>query len=244
MFPAVDGRGGWEASAKTWIAAQGEEGDWLRRWVLDGPMLELCLSSVDAPCILDLGCGEGRFARKLASRGARVIGMDPVPQLLRHARAAAGAHHIDYVLGVGEALPFRGEAFDVVLSYITIVDIPDFRAAIHEMARVVRPGGQVVVATMSPFASSTSGWVKSEAGEKLYFPIDDYLGEFAQELAWKGIRIVNYHRPMSALMDAFLSCGLILRKFLEPRPVAGAPEQEAADYVRVPYATVLVWEKP
>lgn len=240
MFPPVDGRGGWEASAQGWIEIQGEEGDWLRKWVLDDLVLDLCRTKAPVR-LLDVGCGDGRFARRLAEEGVDVVGIDPVKSFLGRARNLGGGR---FLRAVGEALPFHQGVFDVVLSYVTLVDMPDFRASIREMARVLSPGGRLVVATISPFTSSTNGWIKDEAGRKLYFPVDRYLEETRQVLAWRGIEIVNYHRPMSALMEAFLSCGLRLEAYLEPRPVSGAPAEEAEDYVRAPYATVLVWSKP
>ena len=240
MFPRVDGRGGWESSAEGWLKIQGEDGDWLRKWVLDDLVFDLC-APAQGCLLLDVGCGDGRFARKLEAVGIRVVGVDPILPFLARAHGIGAGK---FVRAVGECLPFSNATFDAVLSYITLVDMPDYRSAIGEMERVLRSGGRLVVATISPFTSSTNGWVKDEAGRKLFFPVDRYLEETEQVLAWKGIQIMNYHRPMSAIMEAFLSCGLILEHYLEPRPIEGAPRDEAEDYVRAPYATVLVWKKP
>jgi ubiquinone/menaquinone biosynthesis C-methylase UbiE len=80
--------------------------------------------------VLDVGCGEGRFCRQLAALGAKTVGLDLVRELVREARARQpdGA----FVEGSGEALPFRESCFDLVISYVTLVDIPDFRKAISE----------------------------------------------------------------------------------------------------------------
>jgi SAM-dependent methyltransferase len=240
MFPRVDGRGGWETSAEGWLEIQGDDGDWLRKWVLDDLIFDLCTQSCPR-LLLDVGCGDGRFARKLEAAGVRVVGVDPIHRFLQRAHGLGDG---EFVRSVAEKLPFLDEMFDLVLSYVTLVDMPDYRSAIREMARVLLAGGRIVVATISPFTSSTNGWVKDEEGRKLFFPVDRYLEETEQTLAWKGIQIVNYHRPMSAIMEGFLSCGLILEHYLEPRPIEGAPREEAEDYVRAPYATVLVWKKP
>lgn len=230
---------GWEVSAAGWVASQGDEGDWLRKWVLDPVMLE---QAAGLTPVLDVGCGEGRFMRALASRGSRVVGIDPTEALLRFARK----RDPDALLakGIAESLPFRSESFALVVSYITLVDIVGYREAIEEMVRVLRPGGRLLVATISPFASTGQGWVRDAENRRLYFPIDDYLRETEQLLEWKGIRIHNYHRPLSSLMEAFLRAGLILRRYLEPRPIAGCPPDDAEAYVRVPYGTAMVWEKP
>lgn len=210
----------------------------LRRNVLDPAMVAACEGLLD---VLDVGCGEGRFLRMLRERGARCVGVDPTLPLLDAARTRSVGER--FVRALGEALPFRPESFDGVVSYVTLVDIADYRKAISEMARVLRPGGRLVVATISPFASATGGWVKDEAGNKLYFPVDRYLEETAQVLEWKGIRIVNFHRPLSAYMEAFLGEGLTLRQYLEPKPTDDTPLDTARDYERVPYGTVMVWER-
>lgn len=230
---------GWDVSAEGWVASQGDEGDWLRKWVLDPVMLE---HATGLSPVLDVGCGEGRFMRALASRGVQVVGLDPTEALLRFARE----RDPDALLarGVAESLPYRSESFALVVSYITLVDIVGYRGAIEEMARVLRPAGRLLVATISPFASTGQGWVRDADGNRLYFPIDDYLAETEQLLEWKGIRVHNYHRPLSSLMEAFLGAGLILRRYLEPTTIAGCPLVDAEAYVRVPYGTAMVWEKP
>jgi hypothetical protein len=62
-------------------------------------------------------------------------------------------------------------------------------------------------------------------------------------LAWRGIRIRNWHRPLSAYMALLLQHGLALRYFSEPSPTGGDP-QKAERYRRVPYFHIMEWEKP
>jgi SAM-dependent methyltransferase len=151
----------------------------------------------------------------------------------------------DYRFGRAEQLDFESASFDLVASYVTLVDIGDFKTAIREMARVVRPGGVVLIANLNGFASAGAeqGWVKDEAGRHLHFPVDRYLDEYPFWFAWAGIRIENWHRPLSAYMAAFLEAGLNLTFFAEPAPVSGdAAHQERAR--RVPWFVVMEWQKP
>ena len=62
-------------------------------------------------------------------------------------------------------------------------------------------------------------------------------------MRFAGIDIRNWHRPLSAYMACFLKNGLLLRAFEEPEPVDAEPAAHAA-YVRVPWFTVMAWEKP
>ena len=71
---------------------------------------------------------------------------------------------------------------DLVISYLSLIDIPDMPAAISEMARVLKPGGALLIANLNSFNTACSGWVKGGAGERLYFPIDNYLQERSTEI--------------------------------------------------------------
>ncbi|MBL8065212.1 MAG: class I SAM-dependent methyltransferase [Chthonomonadaceae bacterium] len=205
----------WESSVEAWIVEQGEHGDESRREILD-PVVDSILSSVDGLKILDVGCGEGRYARKLKSRGAIVTGIDSSPLFIEACKKLDV--NGDYVLGPAERLPFVDESFDVVLSYLTLMDIDDDLAAIDQMCRVARRGGEVVIVAISNMASCTTGWVKDSSGRKLYRTVDRYMECFPMDCAWRGIEIVNWHRPLSRTLTAFLDNGMSLTRFQEPLP--------------------------
>jgi SAM-dependent methyltransferase len=236
---------GWDSSAQAWIDSmgeRGERGDWGRQHVLD-PVMMARVANGRFGNALDVGCGEGRFCRKLKAAGIAATGIDPTAAMLDVARARDPSG--DYRLGNAEALEFADASFDLVVSYITLVDIPDFRAAIREMARVLRPGGALLMANLTGYISACidKGWVKGREGEYLHYPVDNYLGEFPLWLEWSGIRIVNWHRPLDAYMTAFLDAGLSLKFFAEPAPASGdADHQERAR--RVPWFVVMEWHRP
>lgn len=232
---------GWDASAHAWIDTV--QNDANRKFVLDEPMLAEC-GEVSGKMVLDVGCGEGRFCRMLADRGAIVTGIDPTQDLIE---AAKGRHgNIDFRIAGGENLPFEDATFDLVVCYLVLIDIPDFRAAIAEMARVLRPGGKLVVANLQSFATTRElPWVRDANGNKVHFAVDNYNQEIGMDVAWNGISIVNFHRPLAAYLNCFIENGLVLTKFLEPVPtdeaIAQAPN--LADYRRVPIMCVMTWLK-
>jgi hypothetical protein len=79
-------------------------------------------------------------------------------------------------------------------SYLTLVDIPDFWMAIREMARVLKPGGALLIANLTSFTSACAdrGWMRDEEGRRLHFPVDRYLDEFPFQLEWADISIENW----------------------------------------------------
>lgn len=93
--------------------------------------------------VLDLGCQLGALPIALASRGARVTGVDLDDKLLDAARLRARAHGagVAFVRGAGESLPFENERFDLVTFIDVIEHVADPRRTLREIARVLRPGG-------------------------------------------------------------------------------------------------------
>lgn len=233
----------WNDSAQAWIDFV-DSVDLNRSHVLDGPVKRLIDPQMGMR-ILDVGCGEGRFCRVLSAEGADVVGLDPTTALLDRARRLDPEG--DYVEGFAEALPFEDGSFDVVLSYVTLLDVGDYRKAVSEMARVLRPGGCVVYANLNAFSTTgIKGWMKDKEGNNLCIPVDNYSFEWGAIVEWRGIRIVNFHRPMCDIVQAFLASGLALTAFEEPLPTPEAITEHPrlAEYLRVRHFVVMKWTKP
>ena len=234
---------GWAESADAWVASQGDEGDFGRRWVRDAPMLERVRRRPYARA-LDVGCGEGRFCRMLKAEGVAAVGIDPTVGLIDHARRLDPEG--DYRGEAAEALGFEDAAFDLVVSYLSLIDIPDVRAAIAEMARVLAPGGSLLIANLAGYNSAADandlGWVTLPDGRRAH-AMDHYLEEKAGWIAWKGIRIQNWHRPLSTYMTLLLEQGLTLVHFAEPPAHGGDPVRQA-HYNRAPWFMMMEWTKP
>jgi SAM-dependent methyltransferase len=93
--------------------------------------------------VLDDGCGIGTYVQKLAELAVAAYGLDFERE--RVAEAARRLARPLVVCGAGEHLPFRAGSFDLVLSNEVIEHVADDRAAVAEMARVLRPGGRAVI---------------------------------------------------------------------------------------------------
>jgi arsenite methyltransferase len=136
--------------------------------------------------VLDLGSGAGidaLLAAQSVGPSGRVIGVDMTPQMLDRARknaAAAGRRNVEFREGRLEALPVDDGSIDAVTSNCVINLVPDKAAVFREVARVLKPGGRMVVADIvldgplpDAVTKDLAAWVGCVAGA---MPRAEYMG--------------------------------------------------------------------
>jgi SAM-dependent methyltransferase len=162
--------------------------------------------SVRGEAVLDVGTGDGSYALEAASRGAEVTGVDVDPAMLRAAAARSSSLGLAVTLAEGraEALPFADESFDVVLAVTVLCFVDDVTAALGEMARVLRPGGRVVLGELgrhNVWAASrrVRGWLGSKTWRAAHFWT---RRELRRRLGYAGLEVETVrgaiHYPPSA----------------------------------------------
>jgi SAM-dependent methyltransferase len=188
--------------------------------------------------LLDVGCGEGQLARRVAALGPWTVGVDPTAgQLATAARRGGG---VRYTRGAAERLPFADGAFDGVVVCLTLEHLDPFEPAVHEVARVLAPGGVFCLFLNHPLLQAPgSGWIDDHILEEQYWRIGPYLpDDVAMEEVSPGIRLPFMHRPLSRYINVMADRGLLVERMEEPPPppgfVARAPEYvEAATIPRL-----------
>jgi len=121
------------------LMSYGQDRRWKRR------LVDLAAPS-DGARTLDLATGTGDIAFALAARGARVIGLDVTRRMIELARAKASTERSTVTFLVGDmlALPFPSGSFDIVTTGYGLRNVPDLGAAIDEVGRVLKSGGQAL----------------------------------------------------------------------------------------------------
>jgi ubiquinone/menaquinone biosynthesis C-methylase UbiE len=173
--------------------------------VYDGPnalidaeevVLREMLGGIPPGKALDVGCGTGRVTEILVSLGHEVTGIDPTPAMLEAAKAKS--IRATFVDGDVSAMSAADESVDLVTCSLALTHVEDLGSAMMEMARVVRPGGVVVLSDVHPIAVATG----AHAGFRRE---DGSRGTARNHVHWHSVYI-----------EAFIAAGLVIERCEEP----------------------------
>jgi ubiquinone/menaquinone biosynthesis C-methylase UbiE len=159
--------------------------------------------------VLDVGCGTGTLAMEVqrrVGRAGRVAGIDPGAEQIARARTKAARRHlpIEFQLGVIEQLPFPDQTFDVVLSTLMMHHLPApvKRQGLAEIARVLKPGGRLVVADFKRRQERAGRAARFHAG-------GSGIQELAALVSEAGFESVETEEMPPARFSAFPGAGFV-----------------------------------
>ncbi len=149
-------------------------------FAMDEPVVAGYLGGREPGVALDAACGTGRFAEFLAQSGHQVIGVDSSPDMLAYARRRVPEG--EFCVGELDRLPLPDDSVDVIVCALALVHVPRLQPVLAEFARVLRPGGDLVISDMH-HEQVTRGSVitaRGPAGEPCItatyrHPLGDYL---------------------------------------------------------------------
>lgn len=134
-------RGDTVTGYRQWAATYDEPGNGL--FDLDEPIVHEILAALPPGRALDAACGTGRLAAHLAALGHQVVGVDSSPDMLDRARTRVPRG--EFRLGDVHRLPLPDDAVDIVVSGLALAHVPALEPVMAEFARVLRPGGHLVI---------------------------------------------------------------------------------------------------
>ena len=153
---------------------------------------------------LDVGCGDGELALELRERGAQVTGVDASFEMIEAARMRAKTRtaSIAFAVAAAEQLPFESERFDIIVAVTIPCFVQDAAPVFEEMARVLRPGGRLIIGELGKWSSWASARrIRAWGGSTL----------------WRRARFRTQRELRSLAENASLSVETVQRAIYYPR---------------------------
>ena len=227
----MEGRELWNRKARFWDELHGDEGNVFHRRLIEPSVLQL-LKLQPGEAVLDVGCGNGALARRLAAEGANVTAFDFSEELidLAQKRSAAIGSSVAYkVIDATDEVAMMqlgAGKYDAITCTMTLMDVPTIVPLFKSASHLLREDGRLVFSTMHPAFNSNNpvfihekedldGRVNEHFAVKLraYLDIPPVKGAGAPG---EPTPHYYYHRSLSELLGAAFAAGFVLDGLLEP----------------------------
>lgn len=195
--------------------------------------------------ILDVGCGQGFFAREIAKLGGKVVGVDVGSELIKIAKEKSGSDETYLTLPAEDMKSLQSSRFDAAICILALQNIKDLNKAVSEISRVLKTGGRVVLVLNHPTfrIPTASSWGYDEASNIQYRSITKYLSEITQEVDMtQGVTDIkkkkftySYHRPLQLYFKTFAKNNLAvtrLEEWVSHKTSDKGPRKKAEDLAR------------
>jgi SAM-dependent methyltransferase len=186
---------------RIWSATYDEPGNPLIE--VEEPTVREILDRLPPGRALDAACGTGRYAQYLAGLGHRVTGVDRSPEMLARAREKVPA--AGFALGDLHRLPVPDDAMDLVVCALALVHVPELGPVLAEFARVLRPGGHLVISDIHVVSLYLGGvaTVTDAGGRRRQLPATRYLAsDYLAAALPLGLHPLSCAEPRWRLGDA------------------------------------------
>ena len=207
------------------------------------PTLRAMLPDLAGKRVLDLGCGYGWHCAFAAEQGAaEVVGVDISERMLAVAEERTKAENVRYIRAAMEEAEFPAGSFDIVLSSLAVHYVEDISALFRRVNTFLKEGGAFVFSAEHPVytACGNADFVKSDAGDPLYYPVDNYFYEGKRNCVFLGEPVVKYHRTLTSYFRALTESGFAVRDIAEPMPPEGMRAlEEMRDEMRRPMMIIF-----
>jgi 2-polyprenyl-3-methyl-5-hydroxy-6-metoxy-1,4-benzoquinol methylase len=219
----------WDANAGYWDEKMGEGNDFVE--VLIRPATERLLAIRPGERVLDIACGNGLAARRLAEMGAEVVAFDFSPEMIARARArpCEAAGHIDYrVLDATDEialLALGAGKFDAALCNMALFDMANIDPLLRALSRLLRPGGRFVFSIVhpcfnNPYAMHLAemSFHEGQAITRYSIKLSGYMtASTSRDAAISGqprLQLI-FHRPLGEILTTCFSTGFVMDAFEE-----------------------------
>ncbi|MGM0903688.1 MAG: class I SAM-dependent methyltransferase [Bacillota bacterium] len=188
---------------------------------VEQPAIKSLITSLKGKSVLDLGCGDGRFAKYCIDNVAtNVVGVDISSKMIEQARVQNMHENIKYLCMPIEDLDLPNEKYDLIISSLAIHYIEDYSALLKKVYALLHNKGEFIFSMEHPIVTARkemNNWVKDDDGNRLHWALDDYHVEGKREQQWYINGVIKYHRTVSTLINGLIEAGFTIEKIIEPQ---------------------------
>jgi ubiquinone/menaquinone biosynthesis C-methylase UbiE len=217
----------WNANAEFWDERMGE-GNYFHKTLIEPTQLKM-LDIKSGQKILDIACGNGQFARKMAEMGAQVTAIDFSEKLIAIARAK-GNKNIKYKIvdatKTADLRKLSGTKYDAIVCTMAFMDMKDIKKLIKFSPKLLKKNGSFVFSLCHPCFNSGEFFLINEQDEangvvtnRYYVKVRNYLVEKSS----LGVAIIGqpklqyyFHRSVSTILRYFFQSSFVLDSYEEP----------------------------
>ena len=217
----------WNTNAEFWDGRMGE-GNAFHRTLIEPTQLRL-LNLKSGQSILDVACGNGQFARKMAEQGAIVTATDFSEKMIEVAKSKPSStveYQVIDATSASDLTKLEGRHFDAAVCTMAIMDMENIEILAGHLPRLLVKGGIFVFSILHPCFNSLDTVLCAERDEPEGNLRDRYsvrVYDYLVERNGLGIAMVDqpekqyyFHRPVSSILRTFFKAGFVLDGLEEP----------------------------
>ena len=235
-FPDEEVARYWDENADMWTEQVRKGWDAYREY-FNNPAFFAFIGDIKGKKLLDAGCGEGYNTRLLAKKGSRVVGIDISKKMIEYAREREQKEPLGIryeVASFSNLSLLDDEYLDVIVSFMALMDGPDYERALKELFRVLRKKGELIISITHPcFLTKGLEWIGDVDTNNVKLVVSNYFDDkpwvehwrFSQAPILEDVRLFavpSFPRTLTLYINTLIKTGFVLKEIEEPRPTEEA----------------------
>lgn len=223
-----DSRSRWNTNAGFWDDYMGDESNDFHRTLIR-PYTEELLKVTKGKKVLDVGCGNGNFTRRLHELGSNVTAFDYSQEMIERAKLRS-PKEIDYRVIDGtkydELLSLGKESYELAVANMVLMDMSELRPLIRGLYDLLCSNGAFVFSITHPCFQAPGNrkiFEEEEVGNEVISRRSVQISRYIKPESFEGVGIrsqptasIYFHRPLSELLNLFFDNGFVLDGMVEP----------------------------
>lgn len=166
--------------------------------------------------VLDVGCGWGELAKRLAERGATVVGFDHAKKMIDRAKNENSHESVTFLNTTMDEFAAKPQSYDLVTSVMAIHYIEDLAGAFLRIAGWLKTAGYLAVMMEHPCVTGSVDYDGDGTSRHTY--INHYFKEGPRLVEWLTVPVVKQHHTLEGIFTGLVDAGFVVERLVEPHP--------------------------